>query len=154
MIESLAEAVRKSDRLVDASAWVIAVLKQFRSMYPGEAIVFVSGILTSDGEEKFWENMAKLRTYTEIVRERYFPLAFSAADIFPQETLERFVAGGANNDTFLKFWDTVLRHSPITDVVFAPGHERSTGSGHEKTLAMERSLGMHILDEDYHLTRI
>lgn len=99
---------------------------------------YVSGIITSDGKEHIDRNMALLKRNTSKIRESVgFPV-FSAADIFHNESYDKF--GGIEEHEWYAFWRNVLKSGYITEVFMTPRWEHSAGAKDEFATAGEAGI--------------
>lgn len=101
-------------------------------------IGYVSGIITSDGEEHVDRNMELLRRNTSRIRESVdFPV-FSAADIFHNESYDKF--DGVDEHEWYVFWRNVLKSGYIREVFMTPRWEHSAGAKDEFAAAGEAGI--------------
>lgn len=115
-----------------------------------EYLGFVSGIISSDGDEQIERNIHRLAAFTEqIRREQPFPI-FSATDVFSPELFERLTEmrlGRPEREAhFFDFWSAILHSGHVTHVFFTPRWEQSAGSSDEHKTALQLGLTVTYVD--------
>jgi hypothetical protein len=107
----------------------------------------VAGIVTSDGPERIWENVAKLIERTEAISQEVdFPV-FSSAWVFTSDVFERINAESYPQEAWLEFWREVLGSSLITDVFMTQRWRESRGASDEEETARNLGLRIHYEEE-------
>jgi hypothetical protein len=110
-------------------------------------IGYVAGIVTSDGPERIWENVAKLIERTEAISQEVdFPV-FSSAWVFTSDVFERINAESYPQEAWLEFWREVLGSSLITDVFMTQRWRESRGASDEEETARNLGLRIHYEEE-------
>lgn len=111
---------------------------------------YVSGIISSDGDDKAEENIAILAEHTEKIRyTNNFPI-FSATDIFTKILYEKLEETKKTRDereaAFRTFWREVLEMGKITDIFMTPRWEAPRGANDEHETAKKLGLTIHYVE--------
>ncbi len=108
---------------------------------------FVSGTVTSDGEEFIQKNLKRLDAYTAHLKTTNKIPLFSANDIFSDELFKVLDANGAINEDYLNFWRRILYSGYVTDVFMTPRWEKSHGATQEHLTARKLGITIHYVEE-------
>ncbi len=111
---------------------------------------YVSGIISSDGDDKAERNIAILAEHTEKIRyTSNFPI-FSATDIFTKVLYEKLEETKKPRDereaAFRTFWGEVLEMGKITDIFMTPRWEASGGAKDEHKTAQRLGITIHYVE--------
>jgi hypothetical protein len=133
----LSEVSRKNNDLSGVGRELIALLNDISS--GGRVKVgYVSGIITSDGKEHIDRNIALLKRNTSRIREAVdFPV-FSAADIFHNESYDKF--DGIEEHEWYAFWKNILKSGYVAEIFMTPRWEHSAGAKDEFAAAGEAGI--------------
>lgn len=145
MKQHFADALASVETLAQAREQVIATLERVKAD-THQHLGFVSGIISSDGDEYIERNIQRLSVYTQQVRSQQpFPI-FSATDVFTPEIFERLaemrLSRQQRETQFVDFWRAILASGHVTHVFFAPRWEQSAGATDEHETA--KRLGLTI----------
>ena len=143
MQERIRVAVKESGTLAEVRDNILTLFKYMVEEEGVTQIGYVAAIITSDGEEKVGENIARLQRYTEHVRKTQNYPVFSATDVFTEELYERLFAAGFKNDDWIVFWREVLGKDFVTDIFMTPRWEQSTGASDEYQTAKRTGKNLH-----------
>lgn len=115
-----------------------------------DRIGFVSGIITSRGEEHIDDNLKNLARHTQNIREKVDYPVFSPTDVFTDELFDRLMAAGFVNDDWMVFWREVLTAEEefVTDIFMTPGWEDSVGARQEFNIAVEREMNLYFVEDN------
>lgn len=116
-----------------------------------EKIVYVAGIIGSDGPEHEDFNRAQLKMRAaELRSESSTRFVFTSPDIFTPGLFQRLRESQLERREkrihLIEFWRGIFRSGEINDLILTQGWRRSEGAIDEFKTAT--SLGINILDED------
>jgi len=116
-----------------------------------EYLGFVSGIVSSDGDEYVERNIRRLAAYTERIRSEQPFRIFSATDVFSPELFARLTEMKLDREEreahFFDFWSAVLHSGHVTHVFFTPRWEQSAGASDEHKTAKQLGLTITYVDQ-------
>lgn len=135
----------QANTLDEVKTSLLNLLEKVRKNNPH--LGYVSGIISSDGEEYIARNKQILSLYTlKISLENNMP-TFSTVDIFSKALLERTkllnLPVTEREQKLRNFWEEVLSSGLITDIYFTPRWRRSTGAKLEHQVAKKHGLTLH-----------
>lgn len=149
MRQHLTDALARVDTLLEARERVIEVLGWVK-VDTHEHLGFVSGIISSDGDEHIQRNVDRLAIHTDRIRKEHtFPI-FSATDVFSPELFMRLAEMRLDRDErethFVDFWRAILSCGHVTHVFFAPRWECSKGAMDEHETASRLGLKIYYVE--------
>ena len=133
----------KAHSLKEVADLVTARLRHVRQ--DADRLVYVAGIVSSDGPEQIATNLRSLHQNATYVAERFSAPTFSAADVFSPDVYARVGLETRTNAEFCHFWTAVLRSGFVTDIVLTPRWRTSAGARSEYAVARRRGLRLHSL---------
>ncbi len=143
----LGKTGKMADSLDDLLDIAIECMRECTRQFQGVKVVYVSGMISSDGPPKIPENLRLLAKRTEEIRVKEDEaLVFSASDIFSVELGNRLHATGVLGADYMLFWRKILEAGIVDTVVMTKRWRNSVGARDEFNVAME--LGLKIIDED------
>lgn len=145
----LHEGLRGTQTLDELEIVLLGLLTVQRSQ---GSVIFVSGSVFSDGEDRVADNIARLRRFTDHVAESLGQTAFSWVDVIYDSdlygTLDIYhLPYQTRLERVMGFWRTILSSGHVTEVCMTPGWERSTGAQDEHRTAQQHALTIHYLPE-------
>lgn len=149
MKEAIQESVKTAATLAEVRDSLFDVFRTLQAQ-GHTRIGYVSGTITSDGEESIPHNIERLNRFTETIRaQQGFPV-FSATDVFDDTLFKRLDAAGFVNSDWEVFWREVLGAEDrfITDMFMTPGWERSSGASDEHRVALEIGMTIVYIDRE------
>ncbi|MDE1870896.1 MAG: hypothetical protein KGI06_01510 [Candidatus Micrarchaeota archaeon] len=148
--------VRSADSLQEVKEGIIEVLMGLNNRERAR-IGFVSGIITSDGEESIGRNTEVLDDFTSALKNSVSFGVFSQVDVFDYELASR-MRGRSCRDDWQELWRGVLGSSCVTDIFMTPRWEKSCGSVDEYKTAIGMGINIfhvyrHHLTNELHIVR-
>ncbi len=143
-IENIQNYFLDSKSFRDIESKVTSLFANLKKTEPELDIIYVAGIISSDGKDFIQRNRQILANNTEKVREatRETAFVFSAEDIFDDKVIAKLDPNEiSNEENWYQFWRNVLR-SGVTHIVLTPRWEESKGATDEFLTA--NSIGLPI----------
>lgn len=149
MQHHFAQALADVETLAEARHQVIETLAKVKADTHAH-LGYVSGIITSDGDEYIERNIQRLAAHTQRIRsEQSFPI-FSATDVFTPEIFERLAEMHLSRQQreahFVDFWQGILASGHVTHAYFTPRWEQSAGARDEHETAKRLGLVIEYVD--------
>lgn len=150
MTSTIYEEVKHSTSLKHVQVGLIKAIKIINKSNSSKRIGFVSGIITSDGDENMRKNIERLGHYTKRIRESsVFPI-FSAVDVFENGIYDRIEEIKLERELreyhFVNFWKIILESGHITDIYMTPRWKTSRGAKEEYGIAKELGIKIHFVE--------
>src|SRR3990167_1936785 len=124
---------------------LMKLFAQAHAENPGMRLGYVAGIITSDGPDKIWANIARLEQHTIQIRaEHAFPI-FSATDVFSRQLYDRLKEGVVAEREYQHFWRQLQESGYITDLFLTPRWEVSKGAVDEYETAKRLDVTIHFV---------
>lgn len=149
MKELLTRAVSTVTTLDETKKAVVSTLTIVKRNHP--KIGYVSGVVSSDGEEYIARNKQILATYTLQISQINNIPTFSTVDIFSTSLVKRLnllsLQVELRENKLRQFWKEILSLGLVTDVYMTPRWERSKGAQLEYQSAKKHGLTIHYVAE-------
>ena len=146
----IALVLTTASNLIEVRLSVVQVLEEAKTKHVSGRLGYVSGIITSDGDEKILENTNRLENYTNDIRKiQKFPI-FSPTDIFSDDLNARLqemkLPKEEREEKFIVFWREILTSGHVTDIFMTPRWRKSRGAQDEHKTALKVGIGIHYLN--------
>lgn len=141
MKHKISTIIKKGNNLDEVADLLIDYLKKSNG-----PVMYVAGMVTSEGPENIEKNVAVLESWTQkIARENPF-IVFSSNDVFGKSRLwKKFDNLGFINQEYVNFWRKILESGAVTDIVMTPRWEISNGARDEHKTAKRHDISIHYL---------
>jgi phosphoglycolate phosphatase-like HAD superfamily hydrolase len=148
--DSIASALKTSSNFIEVRLSVGRVLEETKRKHVSGRVGYVSGIISSDGDEKILKNITRLENYTNDIRKIHkFPI-FNPPDIFSDDLYARLqelkVPKKEREEKFIVFWREILTSGHITDIFMTPRWRESRGAQDEHKTALRVGIRIHYVN--------
>ena len=148
--DAIAPALKTSSNLIEVRISVVKVLENIKINHTFVKLGYVSGIISSDGDEKILENTNRLENYTNYIRKiQKFPI-FSSTDIFCNDLYARLqeikLPKKEREEKFIVFWREILTSGHVTDIFMTPRWKESRGAQDEHKTALRLGIRIHYVN--------
>lgn len=147
--EIIALVLTTESNLIEVRLSIVQVLKEAKRKHVSGRLGYVSGIITSDGDEKILENINRLENYTNDIRKiQKFPI-FSPTDISNDvyaRLQEMKLPKKEREEKFIAFWREILTSGLVTDIFMTPRWKESRGAQDEHETALKVGIEIHYVN--------
>lgn len=140
---ALQDQLRAASTMKEVRDGLIALLARVKAEHPEERILYVIGIISSDGAEHVQRNLDALERNTKLLREHYGPFVFSARSVWSDELFARVGSPNIPEQDFIQLWDEMLHCGCISGLLLTPRWEISRGAQDEHRIARSLNLEIH-----------
>lgn len=142
-------STKKPLLLSDVRNFVYPIIDDVAKISEESRIGYVSGVISGQGEHRIGENIARLATWTDELRDTHdFPV-FGPPDIFiPQMykvLLEAQLDKVFREPLFNFFWRALIL-AKVTDIFMTPNWQSGKGTWIELETAQEKGVQVHYID--------
>ena len=144
MKSEIYQALQGTTCLDEALHRLTVLFSQIKDKNPDQRIGYVSGIISSDGDEKLPENIARLSGFTDKLRDEVGYCLFSATDVFGnglREKVEEMKLPRQQREPILiQFWGNVLKTGYVNDIYMTPRWTESQGARSEYEISKQEGI--------------
>ena len=144
-MEDLQKSLLQINSIDEVCHYLNTFLKQYSTAHTDKKIIFVTGVITSDGPEHVEENRKKLFTATECIRSKTDGFVFCWEHIFTDGVKARINYNEIPYEDFLVCSKDIIESCVLTDVYMTYGWERSTGARLEHDTALTKKIPVHYI---------
>src|SRR3972149_7356485 len=137
-------AVYSAQNLAEVKTALVNLISTLHAEDPDNKIYFVSGVINASGVRN--NNRKNLWNYSEYIREKITPWAFSSIDVFPGPVAKRIRQSGASGSDYARMFCEFIREASnkLGGMVLTPHFELAPGAVSEVETA--REVGIEIID--------
>ncbi len=151
MNSQIYEEIKNSTKLAHVKEGLIRIFLEIKTAGEHDRIGYVSGAITSDGDDKMDCNIAILEKYTRALQKKEGTPMFFSFDVFGNGVYNKLeevqFERELREEHFRNFWKMILSSGHITDMYMTPGWERSIGARDEHKTATKHKIRIHNVDE-------
>lgn len=140
---ALEDQLAEATTMAEVHEGLITLLSRIRAEHPEKGVFYVIGIITSDGEEHVQRNLELLASNTQLLRQHYGPLIFSARSVWSDGLFARVGSSHLREEDFITLWRLMLRSGLVTGILMTPRWECSRGARDEYETARSLNLEIH-----------
>lgn len=151
MNRQIYEEIKHATKLSHVAEGLAKAFETVKSSSENERIGYVSGVITSDGDENMHSNIAILERYTRALHKKEGIPMFFSFDVFGNGVYSKIEEAQFERELreehFRKFWKMIIGSGHITDMYMTPGWDRSRGANEEYDVAKKLGIKIHFVDE-------
>jgi hypothetical protein len=145
MRDQLRKEIKNASTIEEVLKITLNLISQIKKENPDTKIGYVSGKVTTDGEENISKNLKRLHVFTEKISKEFGENIFSAADVFDEEVYWKInLPRPVHEEDFYAFWRKIVEGG-ITDIFMTPEWEKSIGATDEYKTAKKIGIKIHDL---------
>jgi len=150
MKKKIALVLTTASNFIEVRLSVVRVLEETKRKHVSGRVGYVSGIISSDGDEKILENTNRLENYTNDIRKIHkFPI-FNPPDVFSNDLCARLqeikLPKKEREEKFIVFWREILTSGHVTDIFMTPRWRESRGAQDEHKTALRVGIRIHYVN--------
>lgn len=126
----------------------LSLVSYLSKIHASKKIVYVSGIITSDGQDFIKRNIRNLKRHTKDISCGTDSHVFSAVDALTSNVIENLRKHNHYTEEHYRvFWKTILESKVIDSIVMTPGWSRSSGAIIEYRTALSEKIEILFIDD-------
>ncbi len=123
----------------------LSLLEQLQKIKKEKKVIYVSGIITSEGEQNIKGNIEELKKYVNHIRNTTKSSVFAASDVITEKILDNFAESNYTEKDYRKFWREIINSNLIDKIIMTPKWFKSIGAKEEYIVAKVNKIKVTFL---------